>query len=582
MAFLQIAAPLIERGFSVIPIEKGGKRPVPGLGALSRTRDLPVLSAWAEQWPDANVGICADEDTVILETDDWEQFKTLVENGAGRHLSQGLTLMSCGSSENRPHLFFRRTEKATHVGNLVVPGLFEARFNNQYVVGPGSVHPGGDTYRFLNDLSVLPIPDWLVSELARLALSQKTGASPRSIEVLGGRVTEGSRHYFLMRELGRLWDGRISEEELTERALELNQQCDPPKDTAHVLQCVRDIMRREPYNPGPEVVIGKNGKTDKVENSPFKYPAVPGKTRDYILSPLHSPFDGWFPRGRVSIIGGSSGVGKTTLVVDILRKQRDRQSFLGHEGTGHSFLVLFSDRTNLSNRETLERMGLASYDMPIAYMPICWDGVAVGEIKDRIEQYGCPAVVFIEGADALVSDANKAQVVAPFMSGIQDVAQHYHTAVVLSCGAPKQKPKEQYSQSRDRVFGSQMWARMAEDILILSYGDGDERHLIVEHRNAKKETFDLVFDGGLLVPKPACAPLAGVEETAKAVTDSQAEMIEVIGEMEAGTRIAYRMFPWLSANTISRNLKNLSRPEAGFVGRDADGEWVVLKSNKGE
>jgi hypothetical protein len=146
---------------------------------------------------------------------------------------------------------------STNVGNLAVPSLFEGRANNQYVVvGSGSLHPSGAVYRFLNDAPMVPIPDWLVSELARLALTQKNSTPSRQVEMSAGRVPEGSRHYFLMREIGRLWDGQASEEELLEKAHELNALCDPPKDEAHVRQCVRDIMRREPYNAGPKVLIG--------------------------------------------------------------------------------------------------------------------------------------------------------------------------------------------------------------------------------------------------------------------------------------------------------------------------------------
>jgi hypothetical protein len=253
--FLQIATALVEKGFSVIPLIAGDKRPLPGWGATRRTRDIEQLRSLFPNGEYANVGICADENVVILETDDLEQLCQVVRNGAGRELP--ITLMACGSSENRPHLFFKRTEMASNVGNLVVPGLFEARFFNQFVVGSGSVHPSGAVYRFLNDAPMVPIPDWLVSELARLALTQKTvGQSRRNVEVVSGKVPEGSRHYFLMRELGKMWDGTVSEEHLLEKAHELNALCDPPKDNAHVRQCVRDIMRRDPYNAGPKVLIG--------------------------------------------------------------------------------------------------------------------------------------------------------------------------------------------------------------------------------------------------------------------------------------------------------------------------------------
>jgi hypothetical protein len=252
--FAQAAADLIGRGFSIIPIEPQGKRPVRGLGATNRTRDLAVAEGWARQYPGANIAVCADDNIVLLETDDYERFSQTVKNGTGE--SFPLTLMACGSSEGRPHFFFKRTEKSTNVGNLVVPGLFEARFNNQYLVAVPSVHPSGAVYRFLNDAPMVPIPDWLVSELARLALTQKNSTPARQVEMSAGRVPEGSRHYFLMREIGRLWDGQASEDELLEKAHELNGLCDPPKDEAHVRQCVRDIMRREPYNAGPKVLIG--------------------------------------------------------------------------------------------------------------------------------------------------------------------------------------------------------------------------------------------------------------------------------------------------------------------------------------
>jgi len=320
--FLQIATDLVNRGFSVIPIEPRGKRPVFKLGGVTnRTRDLKVVQVWSEVEPDANVAICADEDTVILETDDYGQLEALMINGAAHTMPT--TLTACGSSENRPHLFFKRTEKATNVGNLVVPGLFEARFNNQYVVGPGSTHPSGAQYRWLNSVDIVSIPDWLVSELARLATSQKASgtSSQRAIELVAGRVPEGSRHYFLMQQLGRLWDGRIAEEELIEKAFELNGQCDPPKDAAHVRQCVRDIMRREPYDPGPTVVIGS--QTEEKKTSPSdEWVSLSASELVALEIPARNPIltengNVLFYQGSINQILAWRGVGKTCFALGL-------------------------------------------------------------------------------------------------------------------------------------------------------------------------------------------------------------------------------------------------------------------------
>jgi hypothetical protein len=124
-------------------------------------------------------------------------------------------------------------------------------------VGPGSVHPGGSVYRWLNQIEPVEIPDWLVSELARLALSQKNERKNPTVQMANGRVPEGGRHYFLMQEAGRMWDGKINEALFIDRLNKLDEAyCDPPKGDAHVLQCVRDVMKREPFDPGPKVLLG--------------------------------------------------------------------------------------------------------------------------------------------------------------------------------------------------------------------------------------------------------------------------------------------------------------------------------------
>lgn len=260
MGFLERARPLLERGFSLIPLAEKDKRPVGGFGATRRSRDLSVIEDWAAQFPDANVGIVADETVAILESDNWAQLALFINKtlSAAYEPHDLMTAMACGSSENRPHLFFKHTEKSRNVGNIAVPGLFECRFHNQYVVGAGSVHPEGAVYRWLNDEPIRPIPDWLVTELARLAMAGKK-QTDRIVETKGDKVPEGSRHYFLMREAGKLWDGEKSEQEMFHLLNDINVlHCDPPRSLDHVWQCVRDVMRRDAYDPGPKVLVGAN------------------------------------------------------------------------------------------------------------------------------------------------------------------------------------------------------------------------------------------------------------------------------------------------------------------------------------
>lgn len=121
--FYSAATDLLGRGFSIIPLQPTSKLPVKGIGPLSRTKDPVVIQAWAERYPDSNVAIVADENIVILESDDLPRFTELIKGTTNKDLP--VTLTACGSSPDRPHFFFKRTEKAANVGCLGIPGLFE-------------------------------------------------------------------------------------------------------------------------------------------------------------------------------------------------------------------------------------------------------------------------------------------------------------------------------------------------------------------------------------------------------------------------------------------------------------------------
>jgi hypothetical protein len=58
MKFQERAEPLLARGFSIIPCEPRGKKPLHSPAAP--TRDPAIVAAWAERWPDGNVGVVAD------------------------------------------------------------------------------------------------------------------------------------------------------------------------------------------------------------------------------------------------------------------------------------------------------------------------------------------------------------------------------------------------------------------------------------------------------------------------------------------------------------------------------------------
>jgi len=247
-----------------------------------------------------------------------------------------------------------------------------------------------------------------------------------------------------------------------------------------------------------------------------------GNHRDYVLAPLPGQYDGWFPLGNVSLIGGPSGSNKTTFILQLLLSQHIKAPFFGHETCGHSFLMLGADRGEDAHKRTMERMHLNPAVVPFQPLPLAWNLDAAQAIVNQIEATNPPPeIVFIEGVDMLVTEVNSIRVVSDFMHQLQKIARHYHIAIIGSLGSPKSRQGHGYAATRENFLGSAGWGRTAETMALLQFPQNDDtsgkRKLTVVLRNAQAEKFTLGFrDGQLEVtpdePEGESSDLAAAEE----------------------------------------------------------------------
>lgn len=253
------------------------------------------------------------------------------------------------------------------------------------------------------------------------------------------------------------------------------------------------------------IEANRTGKMIPPAQIEFHGKALPDPNDDYVIAPAEGQGDGWFPLGDVSLIGGASGTGKTTLIFELLWKQRNGMDVLGHKTFGRPFHVLAYDRGQNAFERTMIRLKLGNLDIPTTPLPLAFGTNAVQNIINEIEKMNpIPQVVFIEGLDMLIDDANKKSIVSPFMKQLQEVAAHFHLALIGSLGAPKTKRGEDYAAKRDHLSGSEAWGRNGETVAILEFSEDDDgtaprRELTVLPRNAKAEKFSLIFENGRLV-----------------------------------------------------------------------------------
>jgi hypothetical protein len=138
--------------------------------------DPEQLTAWAEQVPDANVGLSPDEIFCFLETDDEAALK---ETCAQIPLEVWDT--ACVSArENRCYYIFRQTMRTKRVGNMTATRegqdkLFEFKQHRTYCTGPGSIHPKTGKPYLAEWRPISTIPDVLLNRLCELKGAPKPG-----------------------------------------------------------------------------------------------------------------------------------------------------------------------------------------------------------------------------------------------------------------------------------------------------------------------------------------------------------------------------------------------------------------------
>jgi hypothetical protein len=227
------------------------------------------------------------------------------------------------------------------------------------------------------------------------------------------------------------------------------------------------------------------------------------KGREYVLGPNVGESFGLFRRGQVSLISGSSGGGKTSLINQLLVAQKLGADFLGYKTHGYSFVLLSRDRNQDAHEETMARMHLALEIIPFKRLPKnVWDIDAAQAIVNQIEEiHPLPTIVFIEGIDMLLGEPGiKA---ATYFSGLlEDIAQHFQMTLICSIGSPKTKEGQGYPAGRDNILGSSGWGRTIDTLWWMQFTkDGDtspQRYLTIYPRNAGAKKFTLEFVEGNL------------------------------------------------------------------------------------
>jgi hypothetical protein len=278
--------------------------------------------------------------------------------------------------------------------------------------------------------------------------------------------------------------------------------------------------------------------TPVIFDGPEDEPIEDDGPTEYLVDALSESHEGWFPLGEVSLIGGSSGSGKTYWMITLLGRVHKGGDVWGHPAKARDYRVLLHDRSPKAMFRTMKALGLPSEARErIIRLSSAQQTRPPAEILEPlIDRNPGVEAWFIEGLDLWIPKQNEMAVVAPILDGLQRLATRRNVAVVASMGAPKQKPKDKYF-GRDALFGSSAFARKVETVVTITLTDVDNgdsaRRYTVFPRNGRVEDLYMGWsaNGLVIVDKPA----------EQANENSAAYKMErnVLGVLKPGDQVVY-------------------------------------------
>jgi len=237
------------RGWSIIPIRTGDKRPLVRWHEFQHRRpSAEEVRTWFSDWPEAGIGIVtgAVSGLVVLDVDFRHGGDASLKRLEQEHDRLPATV-ECYSGGGGRHLYF------AHPGGLVrnkvglAPGV-DLRGDGGYVVAPPSLHASGQRYAWVEnrtpDLTPLaPLPDWVLRRTV-----EEPGRRGHPIaywrRLVREGVREGERNNAIASLAGHLLRHGVDAAMVMEVLLCWNRvRCRPPLMDDEVVSVVESIRR---------------------------------------------------------------------------------------------------------------------------------------------------------------------------------------------------------------------------------------------------------------------------------------------------------------------------------------------------
>jgi hypothetical protein len=216
--------------------------------------------------------------------------------------------------------------------------------------------------------------------------------------------------------------------------------------------------------------------------------------------------EGILQTGRLHLMSGPSGVGKTTITLQMIEAIATGEPFLGFATTKVPILYVTADRTREEHFETCKRVGVSMDDLGVRVVAVS-DYATPPLLYEVLDKHAKPGyLVIIEPLPFFIVDAinrhgniNDNTQVSHFIANIKRRAVTGQYTPLGSCHAPKSKEGLNYAMMREKTAGTSAWGAYTATNIIVEMQDPNEidspfRTIHFLLRNAKSFTKQFQFN----------------------------------------------------------------------------------------
>lgn len=309
-------------GLPVFPCAPRTKIPRTEHGFLDATTDEATIRGWWTRWPLANIGMPTGKPAgcFAVDIDPAKGGDESIERLESEHGRLPDTTESHTGGGGRHKLFGHPGGYVKCSESELAPGV-DIKGDGGYIVLPPSIHPSGKPYvwELSSDIAnVRPVaaPAWLLDLVRQPAEGTPPGPTGAAVGDPGGNpIPEGQRNGTLARLAGTMRNAGMGRDEILAGLRAVNaSRCRPPLDDREVERIAGSIARYRPDAINVALIEDQYGQMFGPQADPTTIATCLANVEPTTVRWL---WPGRFACGKLSLLAGQPGLGKSFLTLDI-------------------------------------------------------------------------------------------------------------------------------------------------------------------------------------------------------------------------------------------------------------------------